>query len=112
MSQDQQEQVSPLIRVDKSTLVPVGLLVTVVLSAISMTTWLQGSIAEMRGTQEKNVLILTSEMNLLRLKIEELGNKITNMQGSFVRDDDMQSWITLFRAQNPNITVPELPKHK
>lgn len=106
------ETVGPLMKVDKSTLVPIGLLVTVVLSAISMTTWIQGSISEMRGTQEKNILILTNEMNLLKMKIEELGFKITGMSTSFVRDDDIHAWVALFKAQNPALNVPDLPKHR
>lgn len=81
----------PLFTLDKSTLVPIGLLVSVVLASIGATTWIQGTLME------------------LQHKIDLLDTRMTTI-ATMDRDrwmlHDQTAWAELLQARNPALNVP------
>lgn len=76
---------------DKSTLVPIGLLISVVLASIGAATWIQGTLLE------------------LDHKIEQLNLRIAQLSDN-TRDrwtvTDMKRWAELLQARNATLSVP------
>ncbi len=66
---------------DKTTLIPIGLLVAVVLSAISATIWIN-----------TYLLNLQHEVNSLRVEVEKLNKGTWSLT-------DMQVWVNLANSQ-------------
>lgn len=92
-----QEQKAPLFTLDRSTLVPIGLLVSVVLASITATTWLHGTLLK------------------LDHKIEQLNQRVGLLTDG-VRDrwtgGDMRTWAELLAARNPTLSVPAVSELK
>lgn len=95
---DDNQQRPPLFTLDKATLVPIGLLVSVVLASIGATTWIQGTLLD------------------LKHQIDLLGSRLESMA---IRDSDawrlhdQAAWIELLSARNPSLNIPPIqPRSK
>lgn len=94
MSDDKQ---STFLAINRETLVPLGLLAGVVLSAITATVWLQGTLLGLKG------------------QIEVLGERISTLQTSGSdrwTATEMHAWSELLAARNPTMHVPPVPGRK
>ena len=86
MSDDQKK---PILSIDRETLVPLGLLLAVVVSAIGATTWIQGTLLGLKG------------------QIELLSEKVMTIQQHEVWSiDNHDTFAELLQARNPTIGVP------
>ena len=85
---------APLFTLDRATLVPIGLLISVVLSAIAATTWIQGTLLD-----------LDHKIELLNGKLGTLANDMANRWTL----RDMAAWAELLQAKNTSLTIP-VPK--
>jgi hypothetical protein len=99
--------------INASTLVNVGLVIVLLGAVFSGTRWASGL--------ESHIVMATDEqrhrMELLDLKVEQLRAEIqTRMTERWTRSDQTQYhsllelWIKVFRAENPNLSVPEIGK--
>jgi hypothetical protein len=88
----------PIFRIDRSTLVPLGLLVTVVLSAIGATLKIQEGIYELR-------------INMMSIagKVDSLGVRVDGMANGWWSYADMRAWVREAQARNAasGVTFPE-----
>lgn len=88
---DETTEKPSLFTLDRSTLVPIGLLVSVVLASIAATTWIQGTLMQ------------------LQHKIDMLDTRLSVL--SQVNADrwmlhDMAAWAELLQARNAALNVP------
>ena len=88
------EQKPALFSLDRSTLVPIGLLVSVVLASIAATTWIQ-----------RTLLTLDHKVEMLNTRLEALSTDMSNRWTL----RDMTSWAELLQARNSALNVP-IPK--
>lgn len=88
----------PLFTLDRSTLVPLGLLVSVLLSAVTGTVWI-------------NSKLLSVEYSLTRLndRIAELQAQMSSAATDRWTKTDMAHWVELVNAGKPDLKLP-LPR--
>lgn len=105
----------PLLRIDRETLVPIGLLVGVVLAAIGATTWINQTIAsliqetrEANHEREKSTMLLRSELATLQADVRIIGARVDGSMADRWRGADMRQWAELLQAKNPSIVVPHV----
>lgn len=91
---DADDAKAPLFQLDRSTLVPIGLLVSVVLAAVGATTWIQGTLME-----------LQHKIDLLDTRLATLA--IVDRDRWMLHDQ--AAWCELLQARNPALNVP-LPR--
>ena len=87
----------PIFTLDRSTLIPLGLLITVVLSAISGTVWLQASFMDLKYQLKDN----TDTINEIKMEIQE------KMTDRWTRTD-MTNFLDLLKAKNPELKIPDI----
>ena len=87
---DRPERTS-LLTVNKETLVPLGLLVAVVVTAITVTTWLQ-----------KTLLNLEHKIDQLDVRVSLINESDRSRWSSA----DQAAWAELLQARNPALNVP------
>lgn len=88
----------PIIKIDKSTLVPIGLLVAVVLSAISATVWINTALLKLNHSVEN-----------VTNKVDALGKRVDAINSAWWSHADMRAWVREAQAQNKSngITFPD-----
>ena len=90
---------------DRGTLVPLGLLIAVVLSAIGGT-WQVGSVMSTFSGQ------LADQRHEFSLRFQSLEIQLKQLQASTVTDrwhrSDMREWSSLLQSQNPDLQVPKV----
>lgn len=97
---------SPVIRFDRSTLVPIGLLITVVLSAIGATSWIVVTVLEMRHSSEKSAMEQQGQYRELSAKVDGLVALVERSNNGHISRDEWRSWCELLKARNPAMEVP------
>lgn len=102
---------APVIRIDRSTLVPIGLLITVVGSAIGATLWLQGTMLELVHNSDKSTLKLEQQIQGVKSDVRLLTQRVEAADGHQFTSSDMKRWCELLSANNPDLKVPE-PVHR
>lgn len=86
----------PLFRLDKGTLVPIGLLVAVVLSAISATVWINTYLLQLSHKVER----VDDRLGALAANVAAINAGTWSLA-------DMRSWTDLLRVSNQSLHVPE-----
>lgn len=84
----------PMFRLDRETLVPLGLLVAVVLSAISATVWINTAL-----------LNLAHKVGDIDTKLATVATRLDAIQSGWWTQADMRAWVKLARAQNGSAPV-------
>jgi cell division protein FtsL len=84
----------PIIRIDKTTLVPMGLLVAVVMSAISATVWINTALLKINH----NVTNVTD-------KLDALNRRVDAINSAWWSHADMRAWVREAQAQNKGGTA-------
>lgn len=90
------EKPEPAFVFDRSTLVPLGLLLTVCGSAIGATVWLNSRLLQLSYSIEKVEIRLAD----LSLQVQAMGSTAWTLA-------DMRAWVALASAKNSAITLPE-----
>lgn len=90
------QQKSPLM-LDKSTLIPLGFMMTIIVACITGFSWLQSSFMEIKYQLKDNTE-----------KIKEIKDEIQlKMMDRWTRTD-MSSFVDLLKARNPELKVPDI----
>ena len=94
------ETKAPLFQLDRSTLVPLGLLVAVVVSSISATVWINTRLLELGFSIQK-----------VNDRLTELQQQVSNGSNDRWTAADMRNWVDLANASNAALKLPE-PRHR
>lgn len=87
---------APIFTLDRSTLVPLGLLVAVVLSSISATVWLN-----------TRLLNLEHAISSLDVRTREISQQLDRRDSEAWLWADMRAWVLLANARNAALNLPE-----
>ena len=90
------EPKEPFLKIDRTTLVPIGLLVAVVISAISATVWIN-----------TYLLRLTYSVEALNERVTALSTRLDAATGDRWTMSDMVAWVALTAAKNPALVLPD-----
>lgn len=102
---------------DKRLWVPFGVAASVLFVCISGVAWFNGQFiaGDIKATTEARVREVQHAVEL-RFKdvdaaLRELGRQLQHVDGrASVARHSAQTWIELFRARNPSLSVPDLPE--
>ena len=86
-------------KLTRETLVPIGLVAAMVVAIASGAVWL--------NTQLQN---LNFQMSALQVKVDSIQTQLVEASTMHWSARDMQLWIALLKAQNPDIKVPDISK--
>lgn len=78
-------------RIDKGTLIPLALVISLVLSFSGGAVWINGTLQALKF-----------EITSLRAEVNTLQTSINNSW----TEDNMKHWIELLRVSNPDLDVP------
>lgn len=92
----QAEKPEPAFVFDRSTLVPLGLLLTVCASAITATVWLNSRLLQLSYSIEK----VESRLADLSLQVQAMGSTTWTLA-------DMRAWVALAQARNSTLSLPD-----
>jgi hypothetical protein len=105
---------SPIIRIDRDTLVPIGLLVSVVMSAVGAVWWISSTIHELTQqqreawfVQQTAMLELKGQLDVLKSELRLVASQVQDGSSDRWRFADMVAWAKLLAAQNPTLTIPQ-----
>lgn len=107
MSDEQAQPSNPVIKIDKSTLVPIGLLVSIVVCAVYTTMWIQGTLLDLKHDTEIRSLQVVNSLNDIKQKVDSLANTVSMMSSEKWTINDMENWIRMLKSQNSSLNVPE-----
>lgn len=102
---------------NRETLLPVGMVATVMLSAIGGTAWLVGAFkdmghqqerfaSEMRSEQERQAIVVRGDIQSLRAEVQSLGQQARLAATDRWHFADMVTWAELLQARNPDLKIP------
>lgn len=99
-----------LFAVDKNTLVPLGLLIAVVLSATAGTWQLATALHTFQDDQTERGQEFALKFQRIEIQLEQLQKAV--IQEGFGRWGrlEMREWAAALKANNPNLSVPEVSK--
>lgn len=80
-------------RIDKSTMIPLALVVTIVMAFSGGAVWINSTLQALKY-----------EISSLRSEVESFRSLVDNSW----TEDDMHHWVNLLRAQNPNLNIPKV----
>lgn len=92
--------------ITRETAIPLGLMAAVLLSAVSGTVWLVGSLKDMQHESEKQAIEMRGEIKSLRLEVQALGQQAKLAASDRWHFQDMVTWAELLKARNPDLSVP------
>lgn len=92
----------PLLSLDRDTLVPIGLLVTVVLSAITATVWINTTMLELQHGVDK----ANTHIQSLDLRVTDVQAQMAGANSQTWTWADMRHWVELVNASNPASKLP------
>lgn len=108
---------APVISIDRNTLVPIGLLVAVVGSAIAAVMWLSSVLiawqkedAGRREVESKERQELALRLQRIEIELQGVRKSVTDTLNDHVSKGHLQEWIRLLAAQNPTLSVPRLER--
>lgn len=52
------------------------------------------------------------ELTAIRTRLTAIEVQLTSAQNDHLRHSEMNSWTKIFKAQNPDIIVPDIPSEK
>ena len=114
MSDTTEDRKKSVISIDRETLVPIGLLVSVVLTAVGSVLWLGTQFSDLAAVQqaaafdrERGMLQLRNEIAILSGDIKALQVQVQNTQDDRWRYHDMKAWVEILKAKNPALDIPE-----
>lgn len=87
------ETKTSLFSVEKSTLIPIGTILAVVITA---TVWLQGTLLD-----------LTYKIDALKLQVQTMQSGMTDRW----TQSEMKNWVDLLIARNPTLQIPPVPNN-
>lgn len=96
MTDQSQPERESVLKLDRGTLVPIGLLVAVVMASISATVWIN-----------TYLLKLTQSVERVDLRVSALNQQMETLNHGTWTLSDMRAWVTLANARNANVTFPE-----
>jgi len=100
-------QTNSIIKIDKSTLVPIGLLVSVVVCAVYTTMWIQGTILDLKHDSEIRSVQTINSLNEIKNKVDVLTSNVSTLTSERWTIEDMKIWVKLLQSQNQSLHVPE-----
>jgi hypothetical protein len=90
-SPDHQERPPALFSINRETLVPIGLLISVVVCAITGTAWIQ-----------RTILDLDHKISELTTRVESMNDRMNDRWTYSMQ----AAWADLLQARNPTMNVP------
>jgi len=100
----------PVFTLDKSTLVPLGLLIAVVLAATGGTWQLSSVLHEFKTEQSSRDHEFALKFQRIEIQLQQVQDTVTLNGADRWRRSDMREWVALLKANNPTMTVPEVTK--
>ena len=94
---------SPILTLDRETLVPIGLLVAVVLSATGATVWINTALLNLVHSVEK----ANDQIAAMDIRITAMQAQMQNGSRETWTLADMRRWIELANARNPAANLPD-----
>lgn len=91
------ERSSSIGRISRDTLIPIGVVATVVASVVVGSMWLSG-----------RLLQIDYGLDVIRTDVRRL----VETQEDVVRRGEFAAWLEILRARNPDRTYPDLPRQK
>jgi hypothetical protein len=98
MAPQERQDREPIIRIDRNTLIPIGLLVSVVISAISATLWIQST-----------MMALQYSVREVDTKVDGINKRVDHITNGWWSYADMKAWVREANANNKSgaIVFPE-----
>lgn len=96
----------PILSLDRDTLVPIGLLVAVVLSAITATVWINSTMLELKHAVDK----ANDRIQAVDTRVTDLQGQVSDGNGEKWTFADMRRWVALANARNPATPLPDPAK--
>lgn len=90
------------------TMVPVGLLVAVLLTAVGGTWQLGRTMGEFREDLVGRDHAMDLRFQRLEIKIEQLERTVSDTASDRWTITNMRSWVDSFKVRNPQIVVPDI----
>ena len=109
MQQEEQQTSSTnsIIKIDKSTLVPIGLLVSIVVCAVYTTMWIQGTLLDLKHDTELRSIQTMNSLAEIKSKVDHLASTVSTLTSERWTIEDMKMWVKLLQSQNSTLHVPE-----
>lgn len=89
---------------DKNTVVPLGLLLTVVAAMTSGALWIQSSFIELKYELESTNHKIQEQI----LKMNDLKSEIQEKMTDRWSKTEMINFINLLKAKNPSLSIPDI----
>ncbi len=102
----EQEEKSRAFRLDNSTLIPVGISILGITTAVSIAMWLQSSILELKYKEEMTSSSLRAGMATLQDSVTALSAKLDESMHDRWTFGDMQNWVKLLASENKALLIP------
>lgn len=93
-------------KIDKTTLVPLSHLAAIVLSAVTMTSWIRGTLLEIKYDAEIRSVQTINAINECMARIEKINQAVNTLTTEKWTVMDMKVWIEELKTRNPEIHVP------
>ncbi|MCR9245635.1 MAG: hypothetical protein NXI31_11435 [bacterium] len=96
--------------INRQTLIPIGLLVAVVMSAIAGTWKIASALGDFQEDLAKRDANQALRFQRIELKIESLEGAIQNDTKNDWAFQDMRAWVEVLAARNQSMSVPKVEK--
>ncbi len=93
-------------KIDKTTLVPLSHLVAIVLSAVTMTSWIRGTLMEIKYDADIRGAQTLTAINQCMERIEKLNLAVNTLTTEKWTVLDMKMWLESLKSSNPTLNVP------
>lgn len=105
-----QNDKTPAFSIDKSTLVPIGLLVSIVLLVTAGTWQLSSVLGSFQREQFSRDQEFALKFQRIEMSLQQLQDTVASTVTDRWRRHEMREWANLLKANNPSLNVPEVPR--
>jgi hypothetical protein len=95
-----------MVKVDRETLVPIGVAVAVMTVALAAMRWLDGELIALRMKQDANAERVSTKLDALQEALTALRAQVDRAPTRV----EINAWVKLFAAKNPNLVAVEFDK--